>query len=224
MIYSYSHTQLQALHNPLDTLLFLFNNPTTNSIMQNEQTDYDSNSPFLLCRKMQEALKPFLYTKKVEKKETLLMAGDVCQNIFFVRKGAVKQYYITEEKEFIQNFFFENNMACLFDSFLTQTNSGSYLEALEGSELWVLSYHNFQKICEAYPEFNQQLALCMSKMNNHRVNLLLLSDAMLRYQKFLDEEPLIQQRVPQYMIASYLGMTPETLSRLRRKLTKRRAA
>jgi CRP-like cAMP-binding protein len=115
-------------------------------------------------------------------------------------------------------------MACLFDSFLTQTTSSSYLEALEGSELWVLSYYNFQKICSAYPEFNQQLALCMSKMNNHRVNLLLLSDAMLRYEKFLDEEPLIQQRVPQYMIASYLGMTPETLSRIRRKITKRSAA
>ena len=192
--------------------------------MQNEQTNFDNHSPFLLSKKMQEALQPFLYTKKVEKKETLLLAGDVCNNIFFVRKGAVKQYYITEEKEFIQNFFFENNMACLFDSFLTQTTSDSYLEALEGSELWVLSYHNFLKIGAAYPEFNQQLALCMSRMNNHRVNLLLLSDAMLRYQKFLDEEPLIQQRVPQYMIASYLGMTPETLSRIRRKLTKHKAA
>jgi CRP-like cAMP-binding protein len=179
----------------------------------------------LYCaKKIQEALKPFLFTKKVEKKETILLAGDICNNIFFVRKGAVKQYYIAEQKEFIQNFFFENNMACLFDSFLTQTTSSSYLEALEGSELWMLSYYNFQKICSAYPEFNQQLALCMSKMNNHRVNLLLLSDAMLRYEKFLDEEPLIQQRVPQYMIASYLGMTPETLSRIRRKITKRSAA
>lgn len=192
--------------------------------MQNEQLNFDNYSPFVLCKKIQEALKPFLFTKKVEKKETLLLAGNVCNNIFFVRKGAVKQYYIVEQKEFIQNFFFENNMACLFDSFLTQTTSSSYLEALEGSELWVLSYYNFQKICRAYPEFNQQLALCMSKMNNHRVNLLLLSDAMLRYEKFLDEEPLIQQRVPQYMIASYLGMTPETLSRIRRKITKRNAA
>jgi CRP-like cAMP-binding protein len=171
-----------------------------------------------LCMQMQEALKPFLYVKKVKKKETLLTEGYVCKTIYFVRKGAVKQYYLSDGKEFIQNFYFEGNMACLFDSFLTQTPSNSYLEALEGSELWVLSYHNFKKIREASPEFNLQLTLCMSKMNTHRINLLLLSDAMLRYQRFLKEEPGIQNRVPQYMIASYLGMTPETLSRIRKKL------
>ena len=63
----------------------------------------------------------------------------------------------------------------------------------------------------------------MSKMNAHRVNLLLLSDAMTRYKKFLSEEPELQHRVPQYMIASYLGMTPETLSRIRRKIAKNAA-
>ncbi len=212
------------MHNPCNTKNFTTLKQQINIMQNEEQKNYFSSPQMTLCKKIQEALKPFLYIRKVEKKETLLIAGDTCKNIYFVRKGAVKQYYITEDKEFIQNFFFEGNMACMFDSFLTQAPTNSYLEALEGSEFWVLSYHNFQKICEASPEFNQQLALCMSKMNNHRVNLLLLSDAMLRYQKFLNEEPMIQQRVPQYMIASYLGMTPETLSRIRKKLTKRKAA
>ena len=81
-----------------------------------------------LCNQMQEALKPFLHVKKVKKKETLLTEGYVCKTIYFVRKGAVKQYYLSDGKEFIQNFFFEGNMACLFDSFLTQTQSNSYLE------------------------------------------------------------------------------------------------
>ena len=187
--------------------------------MQNEQTNFDNHSPFLLSKKMQEALQPFLYTKKVEKKETLLLAGDVCNNIFFVRKGAVKQYYITEEKEFIQNFYFEGSMACHFNSFLTQTPSSSFLEVLEGSELWVLSYHNYKKISEASPKFHEEIAICMAKMNAMRVNLLLLSDAMLRYKRFLEEEAGLLQKVPQYMIASYLGMTAETLSRIRKKLS-----
>jgi CRP-like cAMP-binding protein len=193
--------------------------------MQNKQSPpINSHSSFELCMQMQEALKPFLYIKKVKKKETLLAEGYICKNIYFVRKGAVKQYYLSDGKEFIQNFFFEGNMACLFDSFLSQKTSDSYLEALEGSELWVLSYHNYQKIREASPQFNLQLTLCMSKMNTHRVNLLLLSDAMTRYQRFLEEEPDIQQRVPQYMIASYLGMTPETLSRIRKKLVSKSSA
>lgn len=191
---------------------------------KHQKTPLEEQSHLDLCMQMQEALKPFLFVKKVKKKETLHNEGGVCKTIYFVRKGAVKQYYLSDGKEFIQNFFFEGNMASLFDSFLTQTPSNSYLEALEGSELWVLSYHNYLKIREASPEFNMQLTLCMSKMNTHRVNLLLLSDAMLRYQKFLSEEPQISQRVPQYMIASYLGMTPETLSRIRKKMTKSSAA
>ena len=193
--------------------------------MKNERKFSDSEQSHQdLCLQMQDSLKPYLQTKVVKKKETLHMEGDTCKTIYFVKKGAVKQYYLSDGKEFIQNFFFEGNMACLFDSFLTQTSSNSYWEALEGSELLVLNYHNYLRIREAFPEFNMQLTLCMSKMNAHRVNLLLLSDAMLRYKKFIDEEPLINQRVPQYMIASYLGMTPETLSRIRKKMSKKSSA
>jgi CRP/FNR family transcriptional regulator, anaerobic regulatory protein len=181
--------------------------------------EHDEKSHFDLCQKLMSALKPFLFVKEVKKKETLLIEGNVCKNIYFVRTGAVKQYYLSEGKEFIQNFYFEGNMASHFNSFLTQTESDSYLEAIEGTELWVMSYHNFERICQASPEFSQQLAVLMSKMNSHRVNLLLLSDAMLRYKKFLADEPELLQRVPQYMIASYLGMTPETLSRIRKRLS-----
>ena len=177
-----------------------------------------------LSERIMEALKPFLFVKTVKKQETLLMEGDVCKNIYFIQSGAIKQYYLSDGKEFIQNFFFEGNMASAFDSFLTQTTAESYLEALEGTELLVLSYHNFKAICTAKPEFSAQLNICMSRMNSNRVNLLLMSDGMMRYKKFLKNEPQIMQRVPQYMVASYLGMTPETLSRIRKRMSIKKAA
>jgi CRP-like cAMP-binding protein len=177
-----------------------------------------------LSDKIMAALQPFLFYKKVKKKETLMIEGEVCKNIYFVRSGSVKQYYLSDGKEFIQNFFFEGNMATIFNSFLTQTESQSYLEAIEGTELMVLSFHNFKAICSAKPEFSTQLNICMSRMNSNRVNLLLMSDGMMHYKKFMENEPEIMLRVPQYMVASYLGMTPETLSRIRRKMSGKKVA
>jgi CRP-like cAMP-binding protein len=189
----------------------LDNSTSSNSKKKSPNTEF--------CKKMLSILEPFLSVKKVKKKELLLIDGDTCKNIFFIQEGAIKQYYLSDGKEFIQNFFFEGNMASHFNSFLSQTASNCYLETLEDSHLLVLNYHNFQKICKNHPEFNKTLAICMAAMNTKRINMLLLTDALLRYKKILGEELNILQRVPLYMIASYLGMTPETLSRIRKKLT-----
>jgi CRP-like cAMP-binding protein len=177
-----------------------------------------------LSKRIIAVLKPFLYVKKIKKQESLLMKGDVCKNIYFVQSGAVKQFYISDGKEFVQNLFIEGNIVVDFNSLITQTSVASYFEALEGTELFVLSYHNFKAICAAKPEFSLQMKICISRMNAYKINLLLRSEGRMRCRKFLENESQVSQNLPQKLVASYLGIPPETLSKIRKRMSLKKAA
>lgn len=180
----------------------------------------ESSPPFQFCETMQDMLKPFLQLKTTKKNEVLLQENQICKNIYFIQEGAVKEYSLDKEgKEFIVHFYFEGKMACQFDSFLSQSPSPTYLEALEGSVIWVLSYYNFKKVCETNSNFSEKVAACIAKTTANRLSLLLACDAMTRYEKFMEQESEVLLRIPHYMIASYLGIAPETLSRIRKKMS-----
>lgn len=169
---------------------------------------------------MCEILKPFLQLKIIKKNEVMLQENQTCKNIYFIQAGAVKEYSLDKDgREFIVHFYFEGNMACQFDSFLSESPSSTYLEALEGSVFWVLSYHDFKKVCEATANFSEKIAAGIAKITAKRMSLLLTCDAMTRYEKFMEQESEVLLRIPHYMIASYLGIAPETLSRIRRKMS-----
>ena len=131
-------------------------------------------------------------------------------------------YYVVDGKDISTAFVPENNYLAQYDSFLTRQPSTGNIDALEDCELINLSYENVQALYREKPVFQifgRKIAELLFIMVSSQSNSLLTQTPEERYKAVLEEEPFIIQRVPQYMIASYIGITPEHLSRLRKKMT-----
>jgi len=157
-----------------------------------------------------------------EKGELLLKKGSVCKHSFFVEKGLVRSYMLDESgKEHVIQFAPENWFIVDRSSVYFNDNSESYIEAIEDTEV-VLIGEDF--ICKAnetsqdFRRFNDKLLHNHIRHMQKRINLLLGATAEIRYLSFIEMYPDLLLRVPQWMIASYLGITPESLSRVRKEL------
>lgn len=166
-------------------------------------------------------LEPNLRIVSIKKGEKFQKVGDICNDVTFCNSGLLKSYHIKEGKEYIEAFFSQNEYMSDYCSFLLRQPSMMCIEAIEDCELVLLDYdtiqllynkvHNFQKFGRLMAEFLfTQISL--------RNNSLLFETPEERYVKFSKNRPDLLQRVPQYMIASYLGVTPEALSRIRKRM------
>lgn len=162
---------------------------------------------------------------KVKKGEFLLREGEVCKDNFFVEKGLLRMYSISHNaKEHIIQFAPENWLVSDRSSTFFNETSDYYIDAIEDSEVIALSPVFFNQLQETYPEIWKNHTLLL---HNHirslqkRINLLLGATAEERYLDFTKIYPNLLQRVPLWMIASYLGITPESLSRIRKEILKK---
>lgn len=163
--------------------------------------------------------------QKVSKGDFLLEEGKVCTYTFFVEKGLLRMYSIDSHgKEHLIQFAPENWFIGDRSSIYFNKASVFYIEAVEDSEIVVLT-SDFT--CQAasvntiYTKYNETLLHKHAHFMQKRINLLLGATAEERYLDFIKLYPDLLLRVPQWMIASYLGITPESLSRVRKELTKR---
>lgn len=163
--------------------------------------------------------------KKVGKHEMLLQEGEVCRNTFFVEKGLLRMYSIDKNgKEHVIQFAPENWLIGDRSSLYFNEKSRYYIEAVEDSEVLFLQPDFFSKLIEEFPntiEKNDLIIQKHVKSLQDRINSLLAETAEERYLKFIKMYPDLLLRVPQWMIASYLGITPESLSRVRKELAKK---
>ncbi|MDR6515440.1 Crp/Fnr family transcriptional regulator [Chryseobacterium camelliae] len=164
-------------------------------------------------------------SRKVSKNQFLLEYGEICRNIYFVEKGLLKMYSIDKNgKEHIIQFAPESWLISDRSSLYFNEKSIYYIEAVEDSEVLFLHPDFFSRLVEQFPNSIEKSDIIAQKhirSLQDRINSLLGETAEERYLKFIRMYPDLLLRVPQWMIASYLGITPESLSRVRKELARK---
>ena len=166
-----------------------------------------------------DAVRDLFVSKKIRKGEYLYAPGEIATEIGFLVKGAFRIYYLIGEKESTRLIGSEGVFVTSVPSFTTQKPCIEYVEAMENMDLLMLSYDNLQKMYEISPKWERFVRILAEYAYNEqqkRVYSLIALTAQQRYEQFIKERPDLVQRVPQYIIANYLGISPETLSRIRR--------
>lgn len=162
---------------------------------------------------------------KIPAKEYFLKEGKICEQMAFIKKGELRMFYITEEgKEINVEFFFENDFVASYQSFLRQTKSKYYIQAISDCELVTISNKTLQNAYANSPywqKFGRIVAEKVFTLAEQRTESFLFYNAEERYLNLLSNRPIIFKKIPLYHIASYLGIEPESLSRLRKKLAKK---
>jgi CRP/FNR family transcriptional regulator, anaerobic regulatory protein len=163
-----------------------------------------------------------LQRKEYQKGDVLSREGDTCNYIHFVATGAFVIFNQSNGARRVCNFVFENEFAGDYESFLSRTISSHEVLAIEPSITFSLYYQHLDDLCRKSQEVSE-LVRKVTEMQLVRVtkknNSLLFDKPEFRYKALLEDRPDVIRRVPQYYIASYLGITPEALSRIRKRIS-----
>lgn len=171
-----------------------------------------------------EIIMPYFEFKKFKKKTTLLNIGKVSNEVFYLIKGCIRLYCDKEGEELSTYFFTENMFAGSYDSFLSRKPSKVAIETLEDCEVLVLSHESQEKLYEIFPKMNEFIRKAIEQrfilLHDLFISYLLNSPEE-RYLMLLKDRPELVQRIPQHQIASFLGVTPVSLSRIRNRVSKK---
>jgi CRP-like cAMP-binding protein len=181
------------------------------------------NKKVQLTKEEETQIKNYLTLRKLRRKQYLLQEGDVCKHVAFIENGILRAYSVDNNgDEHIIQFALEGWAISDLYSFLTGEPATYNIDALEDSELILINKAANEELLQKMPKYETFTRLNITGAYiamQRRLTSIISASLEERYAAFTSLYPNIVQRVPQHMIASYMGLTPETLSRIRRRIS-----
>jgi CRP-like cAMP-binding protein len=167
------------------------------------------------------AYRDLLTRRFLRKGEFLMQADEVCNHVSFINSGSLRVFIEVRDQEISKHFFFEHEYASDYASFLTRKPGLLNIKALEDCEVIELSYEKVQMLYKLFPvwqKYGRLIAENLFIMMSRRAQELLLRTPEEIYIRLIEEQSPIIARIPQHYIASYIGIQPESLSRIRKRI------
>lgn len=179
----------------------------------------------LFSKQEKKLIAPYFKAKDIPKNSTLVDLGDLSRELFFILKGCLRYYYLTEDGREITGFIFQENMfAGSHNSFFSQIPSTQILESIEESSVLTINYTGLMDLYRLVPKMNE----LVRKILEHRfafaqsvIASLIINKPEERYRQLLKQQPELVHRVPLNILATYIGITPVSLSRIRARKIKK---
>ena len=156
---------------------------------------------------------------KFKRGETPVKEGDVCDSLYYIEKGLTRQYYVKNGKEVTEHLEYEGGIVMCIESFFLQEPSRLVIETLEPSKIYAIPYNKLQELTRTSYEFCQLMFSFLEHsliLSQRKADTLRFESAKERYLRTMNDHPDLVRRAPLHYLASYLQMTPETLSRVRK--------
>jgi len=185
--------------------------------------DKHTNEAFLDFEKYKDIIEKYFSKIKVKKGTVLLREGEISRKMFFIKEGVLRACFEHKGKDITFQFFLERQAVSSYESFWNGTPSSLTIESIEPSVLYVITKQNFSKLFDENPEFKERMReVLLMRMGNYARHFMsfIRDTPKERYVTLMKEKPELLIRIPQHYIASYLGITPVSLSRIRNSVAK----
>ena len=160
--------------------------------------------------------------RQLKRREVLMSIGDICRDAYFIQQGCLRYFHVVDGEEITGQFFFEHSWYSDYESFLLEQPSEQGIQALESSQIALLSKSSLLQLYTELPQFERfgrlmaESAFIGLRKRTETLTHLTPED---RYLRLLQHRPKVIERVPQHFIASYLGIKPQSLSRIRKRIS-----